>query len=267
MVEDCAEPKTNNNVHANNWKWIRISLLIAPPLGYLLAYTHELGYCNVFKIPKELILLDWTTVIVGVSATFGASLLLVWFITMLFLPMQSKRPMGPIKRRLYFFFLVFVFTLLFSYKYLIVKEVIYPIAYLVALAVFLFLIPIFTKDAKEAVGYRNKLAAYDELQRKSEAPFFKRVGLKELVLFIFLIGIFPFSYLGGRATAINQDEFYVPSTYPNSVVLRIYGDRLICAQLNKERREVERTYFILRTNDEPRPMLIATNTGRLHIRE
>ena len=82
-----------------------------------------------------------------------------------------------------------------------------------------------------------------------------------------LVGAYTFTYLEGRAQAINQEEFYVPSPYPNTVVLRIYGGNIICAPVNQARREIEKTYFILKINDEPRPMLIATKTGRLYVRE
>ena len=114
-------------------------------------------------------------------------------------------------------------------------------------------------------SYSQKLAAYDNLQRKSEAPFLKRFGIGGAIIFMLLIGAFVFSYLGGRAQAMNQDEFYIPSTHPNSIILRIYGDKLICANFDEERREIKREYFILKANEQPIPVLISTKTGRLYV--
>lgn len=257
-----------SDVEATDWKWPRILLVIAPPLGYTLAYTYERGYCGWFEIPKELIMLDWTTIIIGVSAALAGSSILMWFIAMLLLPGKPGKRMGPIRGRAYFFALVFFLSFFVAYKYLLVKEALYVITYLATIAIILFLMPIFDKSVKGVKGYRAKLEKHDELRTKTEYPFMKRLGLKGALIIMLLFGVFFFSYLEGRAQAMNQDEFYVPSTYPNSVVLRIYGDNIICAPVfDKARGEVEKTFFILKTNDEPRPMLIATKTGQLHIKQ
>jgi len=252
---------------ATDWKWLRILLVIAPPLGYALAYTYERGYCDVFEIPKELIVLNWTTIFIGVSAALAGSFLFLWFIMMLVIPQPSQKQRRPIWRRLYFFSLLFFLSFFVAYKYLLVKELLYIIAYLAAMAIMFFVMPIFDKSVKDVKGYREKLERYDDLRTKTEYPFMKRLGLRGILLIMLLGGAFLFSYLEGRAQAINQDEFYVPSTYPNSVVLRIYGDNIVCAPVNKARGEIDRAFFILKTNDEPRPMLIATRTGRLYIKQ
>lgn len=257
-----------NSVNENTgWNWFRIVLVIAPALGYTLAYTYEIGYCNVFKIPKEFIFLNWTTVIIGITAAFGGSLLMIWFVMMLLVPRQATKSMGPIRRRLYVLFIIFSFSFFVSFKYLLAKELIFIIAYLVAMAATLFLLPLLDKDIRKIKGYSNKLIAYDERLKTSEDPLLKRIGSRGIIVIMLLVGAYTFTYLEGRAQAINQEEFYVPSTYPHAVVLRIYGDNIVCAPVNQARREIERTYFILKTDDEPRPMLIAIKTGRLHVSE
>ncbi len=257
-----------NSINENTgWNWFRIVLIIAPALGYTLAYTYEIGYCNVFKIPKEFIFLDLTTVIIGITAAFGGSLLIIWFVIMLLIPKQAIKPMGPIRRRLYFLLLICMLSFFIAYKYLLVWELIYIIAYLVAMAVILLLFPLLDRNTRKIKGYRNKLIANDEQTKKSTDPLLKRIGSRGIIVFMLLVGAYTFTYLEGRAQAINQEEFYVPSTYPSSVVLRIYGDNIVCAPVNQARKEIERTYFILKTNDEPRPMLIATKTGRLYVSE
>lgn len=271
MAENSAKQNINDSIKVGYWEKVRfllpITLSLALPLGYLLAYVHEVGYCNVYKVPKELIALDWTSVIIGVSAALGGSLFLVWFIAMLLLPTQPKQRMGPIRRRLYFLFLVFVFSFFIALRYLLISELIYVITYFIVLGVILFVFPVITKTSAKEKGYRRKLAAYDNEQRKSEGPFLKWLGLRGVILIMLLFGIFTFSYLEGRIEAVNQDEFYVPSTYPNSIVLRIYGDTLICANVDVELREIEKEYFIIKTHDQPPPVLMSIKTGRLGLKE
>ena len=45
---------------------------VSPVLGYGLAYVYQLGFCNYFNIPIELIKLDWTTILVAIAAAFGS---------------------------------------------------------------------------------------------------------------------------------------------------------------------------------------------------
>jgi hypothetical protein len=256
-----------SDVEATDWKWFRFLLVIAAPLGYALAYTYERGYCDVFEIPKELIVLNWTTILIGVSAALAGSFILMWFIVMLLLPGKPGKQMGPIRGRLYFFSLMLALTLFVTLRYLIFEELIYAIVFVVVLFIALFIMPIFDKSARKKKGYRKKLKAYDKTRTEIKEPLLRHFGLKEALLIILLVGSLLFSYLEGRAQAINQDEFYIPSTHTNSVVLRIYGDSIICAPVaSKARGEIERAFFILKTNDEPRPLLISTRTGRLHIK-
>ena len=81
-----------------------------------------------------------------------------------------------------------------------------------------------------------------------------------LISFIFLAAFF-----GGKGDARSQTEFLVPSKYPDVVVLRIYGDNLVCAKFDKETKEVTSRVFILRADVDPEIILVLSDIGPLNI--
>jgi hypothetical protein len=54
-----------------------------------------------------------------------------------------------------------------------------------------------------------------------------------VVVFIFVSG-----YLAGRADAWKKEVFLVPSSNPELVVLRIYGDNVVCGTLVQKSDEI-----------------------------
>jgi hypothetical protein len=52
-------------------------------------------------------------------------------------------------------------------------------------------------------------------------------------------------YAAGRYSALNQSEFFVASTSPETAVLWIDGDKIICAPFNRNTGEVEPSFLIL----------------------
>lgn len=251
-----------------NWKLAQLIALVAPAVGYILAFTHEVAYCEWFKIPIEFISLNWNVIITGVVASLGGAYLVMLPFIMLSLTKQSKRPMGHVERRVYFLVVIFVVLFAFAYRYLLVRELGYVISYLIGMAALLFLLPLSDTSIRKIKGYRNQLAAYDDPSRKPEDPFLKKwLNLRVIIVFILLVGAFGSAYLDGRAKAMNQEEFLIPSEYPNAVVLRIYGDSMICALVDLPSKVVERTYFVLKVGDSPKSTLTLTRTGCLHIAE
>ena len=69
--------------------------------------------------------------------------------------------------------------------------------------------------------------------------------------------LFSFTYLDGRSVAMNRQVFYIPSTHPESIVVKIQGDSLICAPLyymgkdnkGEEIGIINQEFFKLNLND------------------
>lgn len=60
-----------------------------------------------------------------------------------------------------------------------------------------------------------------------------------------------FSFGLGSDEAHRKIDFLVPSVKLEVVVLRIYGDRLICARLDRARKQVEQSFYVLQTTGAP----------------
>lgn len=67
----------------------------------------------------------------------------------------------------------------------------------------------------------------------------------------------------GRRNAMTQTVFLIPSTYPQSVVLRVYGDTLVCAPFDQQNRTVESSFFFIRLGDASEVRLTPRKVGPL----
>ncbi|MCK4472257.1 MAG: hypothetical protein KAW49_10775 [Anaerolineae bacterium] len=131
-----------------------------------------------------------------------------------------------------------------------------------------FVAPIFTQRGKGT--YLEKLEAEDrdarEIAKTAKwvvpdwlAQALDRIGIIGLV---FLTTILLARGVGGTL-ASSQQEFLVTSTSPEMVVLRIYGDNLVCAPFNRSTGEVEQRFVVLKTAEDPDLMLALEEVGPL----
>ena len=70
----------------------------------------------------------------------------------------------------------------------------------------------------------------------------------------------------GTEHATKRVSFLVASTKPETVVLRIYGDRMICASFNRITRQVEPNFVLLKVAEDPRLRLRLEPVGPLHVK-
>jgi hypothetical protein len=106
-------------------------------------------------------------------------------------------------------------------------------------------------------------------------PLHKKIGWITLAVVVILailllLAILPLAFLVGRGEAMSQQDFLVtftnPSMPPDTVVLRIYGDKMVCASFDFEKREVTKTFFVLKLDDEPRPKIYLAKVGPLKVK-
>ena len=255
------------------WPW----LALTAPLGYALAYSYEFGFCNFFRIPKELIQLEWTTILIAITAALGGVLILGGLYFMLFL--LIKRRLGPIRWRVMATVVYFIVLLVFAVKYMTVQEVTDLLILLVFVFVYpvllLFCLPYYTQTTVQ--GYRNKLLAEDK-PKKDEPSSFARIitcGISALYVSFALVGIMS---LEGRSKAMQEQAWHTPSTYPQSVVLRIYGENIICAPVSSEHiitvqnksvkaYYIDEAYFVIKLSDQPPTVLKPDKVGYLRLPE
>jgi hypothetical protein len=209
---------------------IILSALAAVPiigsLGYLLAFLHEVGYTSYFGMPVDLINLNTTNILEGV----GSVLLLSLTIGITFAMWILSKYSGP--RRIWLSKLTF-------FNYLIVGPLLYtsikgyfPGRFSLYITVALSIIQIvllMSLNLKKNIQFK---------------PNFQQI----LVLVVFgLMALCFLAYEGGYTDVLNQRSYLIPSTNPDSVVIRIYGDNVVCAPVVTT--TVQRSFFVLQLNN------------------
>jgi len=248
--------KNSDNVIINNqtkekidWKvLLTMVIAISPVLGYGLAYVYQLGYCSVFNIPTDLVKLDLTTVLVAIAGTLGV---LFFFSCLMLLIWATPRNISVTKQKIYVSAVLLFFLFIFSLLFFTTSE-----AEQVAImyGIFLFLIFLGPSVARKISGIKwgkgknePETPADDRIIQIINTKYFKY----SIFGFILLVMVIYFGALAGRSDALNKHIFYVPSSNPNSVVLKIYGDDMVCAQLTSLRNEsvLGNTIFVVPLSD------------------
>ncbi len=229
-------------------KSFRISdaLLIAtiPPIAYLFAFVFEAGYARVFSIPRELIAISVTNVFIAGSSLLLIGIFLVMIIDLISM-MLPDRP-GPIGREIGGLVPMFVATAAYAFYTLGTPNSSSLPGILVVWIVMLilqFVFPLISQ--RDEASYAKKLAAQAELQRSGIVGSLAR-RFRQPYLLIYYLGLALFvTFYAGQASAFRQRDFLVANTNPECIVLRIYGEKAVCAHFNKNTKQVFAEFIIL----------------------
>jgi hypothetical protein len=141
-----------------------------------------------------------------------------------------------------------------------------PIVVTAVIYAIYFLLPLQTQRNKKT--YLDKLEAQDQSEAQIQNLFGyvgQRIGGGVVVVFTWLV-ILAFTYnTVGQAIAQGQHQFLVTNTAPAMVVLRIYGDKMICAPFDRNKKEVKRSLVILEVAQDPDLVLSLEAVGPLSL--
>jgi hypothetical protein len=232
--------------------WIPLLIGGVPALGYAVAYVYELGYCGVYHIPSDLIRLDLTTILLPIAASLIGLALFAWFF---FATLTIPLYINPTLQKILLSILLFICLFGLSLRYFTTEEAEQTgIAFLVFL-VLLFAGPPLLRKLQTKRG-----------RRRQDIPLARLLAnryFQYTLISICVVGlIFASGYLGGRAEAFQKEVFYVPSSNPDLVVLKIYGDNIICGELVRQSDEVGlgATISVLRMENIPNLTLTPIKT-------
>lgn len=237
------------------WQAFFIAALTAT--GYGLAYVYELGFNDEFGIPPNLILLNLTTILVTIGGILAIALAVFTIICVVYLfsliP-KFKRCQSTIHREIPLIGLLgFMSGLWWVYPLL------WPEVILMAVMVIWFAFMRLMQERKRRQG------KVDEFPQPVSDFFRRYLTRRRFVAFSLLAFIFIAAFFSGKGDARSQIEFLIPTKYQDCVVLRMYGDNLICARFDKEEQEVERRMFILRADFDPDGELVLSPVGPLKV--
>jgi hypothetical protein len=264
--------------------WLGILITVGPALGYSMAFLKEWGFCTYFKIPADFIQLDTTHTLVAVGQGLGLAVIvlvyLLWYYVSDIAP--GAKGLDPQKRRFYFGLIILTCA-----AYLCVVSGLKlneALIWWILLVVLVSIIIVFVTELvwisislRKTPGLRHKYEKWDRHAAKDALLDFvmQNISRSALIVVAVAVMILWVSFSIGRMTAVNQDDFLLPSDNASSVVLssysdntslvvlRVYGDELVCAPLNTDNRSIEPSFFIVKLDDEPRPVLNLEHIGRL----
>lgn len=230
------------------WATEGFVLAIAPVIGYFVAFVFEVGYAGKFKIPIEFISLSLSDII-AVTSLLAIIAALIWIFFGGLYVQAFHKSTDPVYRRVFsnfpFFVLFVIHALLFRDLW---SEYLWVVVYFVLFLFFDFVFPLIAKY--KVTGYKAKLTAQDKIddaaRRGPLRSFIAREGGRP-AQFIIVVGIFVLTtaHSAGRASALNKAEYLVPSDGDNIVVLRLYGDHLVCAPFDRDKKTVRPEFSIL----------------------
>jgi hypothetical protein len=206
--------------------WIPLLIGGVPALGYAVAYVYELGYCGVYHIPSDLIRLDLTAILLPIAASLIGLAMFAWFFfATLTIPLYINPTLQKILLSIFLFICLFGLSL----RYFTTEE-----AAQTAIAFLVFLVLLFAGPPL--------LRRLPTRRRRQDIPLARLLAnryFQYTLIGICVVGlIFASGYLGGRAEAFQKEVFYVPSSNRDLVVLKIYGDNIICGELVRESDKV-----------------------------
>jgi hypothetical protein len=117
-------------------------------------------------------------------------------------------------------------------------------------------------------SYREKLAAQDKLDAGTKdfhSVLVTRLGIGPYRLVFTLLITLVVVYYAGQSAALRQSTYLVTSTSPQMVVLRTYGDSIICARFDRNTKEVEPSFVVLKVGDDPELTLHSEHVGPLSL--
>lgn len=222
--------------------------------GYLIGFCYELGYTAFFAIPLRFIKLNLITIFTAIFGLFALIVIVGLLINAVypFLPKRTSFIYRSIIRASLFF--VIFLVLLVIYRETALFAFIGKMCLLfIALWLFgEFVWPLITQRGKGT--YIEKLTAQEDLENYwtfktllgSIANTSK--GFLGFRLVLGLLLLLMFSFCIGNSAAMRKKHFLILDGKKDTVVLRIYNDKLICAPFNKETKEVNRSLIILESS-------------------
>ncbi len=251
--------------------WISEGLLIAsaPVAAYLLTLSYIGGYASYFQIPMEFISLNLTTLF----SVAGNIVFVGMFVCTLFLLFFVLWPHtdGPILWRALRVFpwvaLLWIQLIFFGKRWHDWVGTLFVLAFLM---MYYFTSPLIGRSS--GLSYIEKLREYDSRQstraltvgvRMVNTPLGRRIAMVWLWTWFSL----TVSSNAGRWAAMWKQEFLVPASSPNCVVLISFGENMIVAPFDRQTKMVERSFSIVKKGEDPKLLLRWEVVGPLQLKK
>ena len=229
-----------------------IFLAVIPFLGYLTVFIYELGFATYFNMPYELIQPSFTSVCLVTAFIIGALLLtfvgghLFSVIFLTIFPLRDNPLLRAIKRVTPTLLITLFFVCLLGREW---KLYLGSLLMLSIIILINFLWPLVT--CRKEKSYVGKLEKQEETEGKFDpefrrffdyidSKFSRQIVSIFLIVAFFLLLVYQTGFVKAR-----QKEYFWQLNNGQKIVLRIYGDNLICAGFDAEKGAVDGEFDII----------------------
>ena len=251
--------------------WISEGLIIAtaPVVAYLYAFLYQGSFAAFFGIPLEFVTISLTTVCI-VAVLLVCSFQMFFFTAyFVYLNLKDFRMQPEIRFRLASPSYAAIPTAIGVYYFRSNWRLwIGGLVTFLVIAGVHFGLPLITNRGKKT--YIEKLRGQDEVDNAADSPMMRAVQRlgphTTTAIILFLYGAL-ISFGAGYSDASKQKEFLMLRVEPELVVLRIYGDNLICAPLDRQTGRLERSLVIQKLGENSRIHMRWEKVGPLELRK
>jgi hypothetical protein len=250
--------------------WLSSGIVVAyvSAIGYSVTFLYEYGYTQYFQIPTNLIQLTLTQVFLAIS---GMGLVAYVYFTQLKIiaSVESLFQHDILRLMIAYQVPILLFLLFVGFLYGETK------GWILLGVLFLFflfddfLYPLIIQRWKGT--YREKIVA--QLRTEMERPRITKMLLgpalnsKKASFLLYTAVFILLSFLAGHYEARSQIYFYVLSESPNVVLLRIYGENVVCASFDRKEKEISGSLTIQSLSDRGELKLRREKIGPLKVKQ
>ncbi len=226
--------------------------------GYAMTFMYEYGFCIKFGIPTGFISISLTSVFITIGII--VAIFIFWLFSAFLLSMLLKKPTlknSPI----YGITLLFI-LLLIIYWGAWLNIIAFVFLYVLYLIIALIL---WNREKKRRTNDKEKKPEH-KVNSRMNAPIWRHIpmiGKMGFMIIGFSVLFILVAFIAGTANAEKQTNFLIPSTSENSVVLRVYGDNMICAPFDRDNQIIQRSFFIIKMGDSTETSFQFENVGPL----
>lgn len=253
MTNTNQKKSANNNIRSILEKYSEgILLAIVPFFGYITGLLFELGYGFYFRIPAQLIKLNFPQIMLSVFA-FIFYLTIVWAILETIIKLLLKLIDGPFRKVIQSILPVFVLVIPF------IVMGMYELLWVLVITLLIIILPgLFIADGK---SFLNKIETHSiELVNYNEPRSIYHKG-KSFLIMIFFLSLIVFFF--GFTRAMKEETFSVLESR-DMVMLRVYGEHMILKEFNRKTRKMESGIHLVSIPEMKRISIREERIGPLH---
>lgn len=276
MEEANKQPHTEDNKQSAKLRLLSESMLLAlsSAAAYLFAFYYERGYTAYFGIPESFIDVSLTSILIFTAGVVSLFYISFAFFDVLFPFIRPKHPY--LSRYVPLLAVLFFMGVFLPLAILKPKEKWMWLLFIgvwCAFAALLLLLPLIIH--RESGGWKERYDA--ELERHINESkenmaaggnfhtfLARRLGYRYVGLVIlgfYLSTIFVGA--AGETQAEQETTFLLTNTIPEMAVLRVYGEHMICAPIDRNAHEVKKSFSMIKVADDPKLILKLEKVGPL----